>query len=103
MDYLRQVSAKESSQSFTKIARGRWKSDWCLLMSQFCLSSIFAVSVGAYMAASNPVFSSMTTPETWNALRNAREALGEECDCSPSLRAMRESLRETLSSLRDSG
>lgn len=85
------------------MGRGRWNSDWSLLMSPFWLSSIFAISVGAYMAASNPVFSSMTTPETWNALRNAREALGDECDCSPSLRAMRESLRETLSSVRDSG
>ena len=62
-------------------------------------SSIFAVSIGAYMAASNPVFASMTSAETWAALRNARDALGDECDCSPSLRAMRESLRETLSSL----
>lgn len=51
------------------------------------------------MGASDPILASLATVETWSALRTACDAFGDECDCSPSLLVMRQSLQETLCQL----
>lgn len=61
--------------------------------------SIFAISIGAYLGASNPLLAPVASDETWAMLRLARDVFGDDCRCSPSLFVMRESIRETLASI----
>ncbi|ETN44597.1 uncharacterized protein HMPREF1541_10267 [Cyphellophora europaea CBS 101466] len=71
----------------------------CLPNKWTLYASIFAISIGANMAASNPLLASLATPETWTTLRHACDAFGDESEYSPSLQAMRQDLEKTLSSL----
>lgn len=63
--------------------------------------SIFAITLGAYMGASNAVLSQLAGGETWDMIRLARDSFGDECFYSPSLSAMADSLKVTLFSIRD--
>lgn len=61
--------------------------------------SIFAISLGAYMGASSSLLAATAGRETWAALRLARDAFGEECQRSPSLSVMADSIKATLSNV----
>lgn len=60
---------------------------------------MFSISIGAHLGASSPIFAPLLTHETWDALEMARNAFGKECDRSPSLSAMRDSIKGRLSAL----
>jgi hypothetical protein len=60
------------------------------------LDSIFAISIGAHLGASNALLAPIASRQTWDMLALARDAFGEECQQSPSLSVMAESIRKTL-------
>lgn len=61
--------------------------------------SIFAISIGAHLGASNPLLASIASRQTWDMLNLARDAFGDECQQSPSLSVMAESIHKTLRGL----
>jgi hypothetical protein len=69
------------------------------LNSKKMMYSIFAISIGAYMGASNEVLTPLAEQETWDMLRLARSSFGDECRRSPSLSVMAESMRVALAGL----
>lgn len=53
------------------------------------------------MGASTSLLDPFAQQDTWDTLRLARDAFGDECQSSPSLSLMAESLKATLSALDD--
>ena len=66
-----------------------------------CPRSIFSITLGAYMGASDPLLAPIASSETWDVMRLARDSFGDECRYSPSLAVMAESIRVTLSTVRE--
>lgn len=60
------------------------------------LDSIFAISVGAHLGVSNPLLAPIASRQTWDMLGLVRDTFGDECQQSPSLSVMAESIRKLL-------
>lgn len=62
---------------------------------------MFSISIGAYLGASTALLVPYATSDTWDTLRLARDSFGEECQSSPSLSLMAESIRIALADIDD--
>ena len=106
----------KSFREFVRSAVGAldscWPNKWTIYARSGCnpntcshscanRSSIFAISLGAYMGASTPVLASFAAPDIWDTLELARDAFGPDCNSSPSLALMAESMRATLGGIRE--
>lgn len=65
------------------------------------LVSIFAISIGAHLGASNPLLAPIASRQTWDMLALVRNKFGDECQQSPSLSVMAESIRKLLRTFPD--
>lgn len=65
------------------------------------LDSIFAISIGAHLGVSNPLLAPIASSQTWDMLALVRDTFKDNCQQSPSLSVMAESIRKLLRTFPD--